>query len=104
LFFRPIRQSHQLRFPLSTNFRGVPYYRKCFRAKLGRTTVELPIDGGKVDYAFMERMVKAQPYWWFLEPRLGKWSPRSTRRVQTELATGGVESKLDAVPLQQPAP
>lgn len=55
------------------------YYRKCFRAKLGRMTVELPIDkDGDVDFAFMEAAVEAQPYWWFLAPRLKGWSPTTS--------------------------
>ena len=53
------------------------YYRKCFKAKLGRTTVELPFKNGKVDFDFMIAAVQAQPYWWFLAPRLKDWEPRT---------------------------
>jgi len=51
------------------------YYRKCFRAKLGRTTAQLPMKDGVVDTGFMVSAVRAQPYWWFLAPRLKDWSP-----------------------------
>jgi hypothetical protein len=50
------------------------YYRKCFRAKLERLKIMLPIDGkGKLALSFMEAAVQAQPYWWFLAPRLQGW-------------------------------
>lgn len=52
------------------------YYRKCFKAKLGRTTLELPVKkDGSIDFGYMNAAVQAQPYWWFLAPRLSKWSP-----------------------------
>jgi type I restriction enzyme M protein len=52
------------------------YYRKCFREKLGRTVVTLPVKAdGKPDFAFMQSAVEAQPYWWFLSPRLTTWAP-----------------------------
>lgn len=52
------------------------YYRKCFREKLGRTSVTLPVKSdGTADLAFMQRAVEAQPYWWFLTPRLQAWKP-----------------------------
>ncbi len=52
------------------------YYRKCFKAKLLRTEVELPVlDDGKLDVVFMEAVVRAQPYWWFLAPRYVGWKP-----------------------------
>ncbi len=54
------------------------YYRKCFRAKLGRLLIKLPgRDDGELDTDFMESVVRAQPYWWFLAPRLAAWSPRA---------------------------
>jgi type I restriction enzyme M protein len=54
------------------------YYRKCFFKKLGRTTIELPVRAdGAPDVDFMERAVRAQPYWWFLAPRLADWAPQS---------------------------
>lgn len=50
------------------------YYRKCFQAKLGRLFVKLPVnDGGAVDIDWMVSAVRAQPYWWFLAPRLADW-------------------------------
>jgi hypothetical protein len=53
------------------------YYRKCFRAKLGRTLLELPVHpDGSLDVDFMAAAVRAQPYWWFLAPRLADWQPR----------------------------
>lgn len=52
------------------------YYRKCFRAKLGRTAIELPVNqAGELDIDFMVATVQAQPYWWFLAPRLSGWNP-----------------------------
>jgi type I restriction enzyme M protein len=54
------------------------YYRKCFKAKLGRTTVELPFKNGDVDYEYMAAAVCAQPYWWFLAPRLKDWMPKTS--------------------------
>lgn len=63
------------------------YYRKCFRAKLGRTTVELPQTRGKLDVAYMVDAVRAQPYWWFLAPRLQRW--------RTETPTEGHGEDLD---------
>lgn len=62
------------------------YYRKCFRDKLGRTTIELPTVDRKIDWDFMERAVQAQPYWWFLEPRLTSWKPKCPVPIQSEMA------------------
>lgn len=62
------------------------YYRKCFCDKLGRTTVELPVgNDGKLDLSFMVRAVRAQPYWWFLAPRLNGW--KSTAPIARIRAT-----------------
>lgn len=59
------------------------YYRKCFRAKLGRLTVELPqTRDGDFDIDFMVAAVRAQPFWWFLSPRLREWT---TKVPQTAL-------------------
>jgi type I restriction enzyme M protein len=52
------------------------YYRKCFRAKLKRLQLELPVDSrGRLDEAYIASVVRAQDYWWFLEPRLLEWQP-----------------------------
>lgn len=52
------------------------YYRKCFQAKLGRLLVKLPVDDkGGLDIDWMVGAVRAQPYWWFLAPRLAEWHP-----------------------------
>jgi hypothetical protein len=52
------------------------YYRKCFFRKLGRMSVALPVqDDGTLDIKYMERAVRAQPYWWFLSPRFADWTP-----------------------------
>ena len=52
------------------------YYRKCFYKKLGRMAVALPVQAdGSLDIKYMERAVRAQPYWWFLAPRLKNWAP-----------------------------
>lgn len=54
------------------------YYRKCFRDKLGRTLVELPVTkAGDLDVGFMIAAVRAQPYWWFLAPRLKSWKSKA---------------------------
>jgi hypothetical protein len=69
------------------------YYRKCFRDKLGRTTVELPVgNDGKLDLSFMVRAVRAQPYWWFLAPRLSGW--KSTAPIARIRATFKQEPKV----------
>lgn len=53
------------------------YYRKCFRSKLGRIVLELPvIAGGVLDIPFMEAAVRAQRYWWALALRLEDWNPK----------------------------
>lgn len=50
------------------------YYRKCFQAKLGRLLIKLPVDdNGEMDIDWMVSAVRAQPYWWFLAPRLADW-------------------------------
>jgi hypothetical protein len=55
------------------------YYRKCFRAKLGRTIVELPEKRrGILDVDFMVAAVRSQPYWWFLAPRLRNWATKAS--------------------------
>lgn len=51
------------------------YYRKCFREKLGRFEISLPAKGGVIHTDYMQQAVRAQPYWWFLQPRLKDWSP-----------------------------
>jgi predicted RNA methylase len=53
------------------------YYRKCFFGKLGRMSVALPVKkDGDLDVKYMERAVRAQPYWWFLAPRFADWTPK----------------------------
>jgi hypothetical protein len=52
------------------------YYRKCFREKLKRLTVELPMKDDELDVEFMKNAVHRQKYWWFLAPRLKKWKPQ----------------------------
>jgi type I restriction-modification system DNA methylase subunit len=65
------------------------YYRKCFREKLGRTIVELPITvDGELDVEFMTLSVRAQPYWWFLSSRLSKWKPEQPEVID-EAGDGG---------------
>ena len=51
------------------------HYRKCFRATLGRTRIDLPTRGEKLDIDFLVRAVRARPFWWFLAPRLAGWMP-----------------------------
>jgi type I restriction enzyme M protein len=52
------------------------YYRKCFYRKLGRLSVALPVlADGELHIEYMERAIRAQPYWWFLAPRFAEWSP-----------------------------
>jgi hypothetical protein len=58
------------------------YYRKCFMDKLKRFKLTLPVRGdGTLDLDFMVAAVRAQPYWWFLSPRLAAWSPRASTRA-----------------------
>jgi hypothetical protein len=66
------------------------YYRKCFSAKLGRLLIKLPVrHGGELDTAFMESAVHAQPYWWFLAPRLEDWSPRASKAALEAVTESG---------------
>ena len=59
------------------------YYRKCFRAKLGRLRLELPVtNDGSLDLDGMASAVQAQPYWPVLAPRLHPWQPVSPDRPQ----------------------
>lgn len=78
------------------------YYRKCFRAKLGRTLVELPEKRpGVPDIQFMVAAVRAQPYWWFLAPRLKNWVTRAPRHHSPDMALengdGGSVRKLSLI-------
>jgi hypothetical protein len=58
------------------------YYRKCFQAKLGRLLIKLPVDDeGGMDIDWMVSAVRAQPYWWFLAPRLSEWHPAKPKGV-----------------------
>jgi type I restriction enzyme M protein len=58
------------------------YYRKCFREKLKRLSLELPVRrDGKLDVEFMQSAVRAQRYWWFLAPRLSDWQPRQAESI-----------------------
>jgi type I restriction enzyme M protein len=53
------------------------YYRKCFREKLKRLKLELPVKpDGELDVQFMQAIVRSQRYWWFLAPRLTSWEPK----------------------------
>lgn len=60
------------------------YYRKCFREKLKRLTLELPVKDGELDIEFMQSAVHAQKYWWFLAPRLKSWQPKRAKAQQKE--------------------
>ncbi len=46
------------------------YYRKCYKEKLGRVTVPLPIRDGEIDEDAIENVMKSTPYWEYLEKRL----------------------------------
>ncbi len=46
------------------------YYRKCYIDKLRRFQIQLPSYRGKVDEATIETIVKAAPYWKYLERHL----------------------------------
>jgi hypothetical protein len=60
------------------------YYRKCFQAKLGRLLVKLPVtDTGQIDVPWMVDAVRAQPYWWFLAPRLEHWHATKPSELHT---------------------
>ncbi|WP_260397078.1 class I SAM-dependent DNA methyltransferase [Variovorax sp. KBW07] len=72
------------------------YYRKCFRAKLGRTTVELPcLKNGSLDVAYMVNAVRAQPFWWFLGPRLTPWATMIPAPEVARTASVGEEAEID---------
>lgn len=61
------------------------YYRKCFREKLKRLYLELPVKAnGKLDVEFMQAAVRAQRYWWFVAPRLNDWQPRKAEGEKKE--------------------
>jgi hypothetical protein len=52
------------------------YYRKCFFKKLERLSLSLPVRPDQtLDLSYMGRAVKAQGYWWFLQPRVASWRP-----------------------------
>ena len=47
------------------------YYRKCFKSKLERVAVTLPMKrGGIIDEAAIEEIIQATPYWKYLQERL----------------------------------
>lgn len=52
------------------------YYRKCYRARLERLTIRLPVISGSatLNREFMIAAIRTQPYWWFLAPRLSGWN------------------------------
>ncbi|MBU9669285.1 SAM-dependent methyltransferase [Burkholderia multivorans] len=78
------------------------YYRKCFREKLGRTTVELPVtEDGEIDTDFMVRAVRSQPYWWFLAARLANWCPKVTSPAEEPEAEDEPETSEAIVGEQQ---
>lgn len=47
------------------------YYRKCYKDKLERVSVSLPMTDGKIDEKGIEGLMKTTPYWEFLKNRLG---------------------------------
>jgi hypothetical protein len=80
------------------------YSRKCFMAKLRRLTVTLPTTAdGLLDVEQMMGTVRAQPYWWFLAPRLAEWRPRRplaadedyVKTSVEELANGSTDALAD---------
>jgi hypothetical protein len=46
------------------------YYRKCYKEKLERVTVPLPMRDGEIDENAIEGLMKITPYWEFLKDRL----------------------------------
>jgi type I restriction enzyme M protein len=53
------------------------YYRKCFKQKLMRQVIELPIDSKRnLNIDFIKAAVHSQPYWWYLQARLAEWETR----------------------------
>ena len=46
------------------------YYRKCYKEKLERVTVQLPMLMGEIDEEAIENVMKSTPYWDFLKARL----------------------------------
>lgn len=46
------------------------YYRKCYKEKLERVAVPLPVTDGHIDEVAIENLMRATPYWDFLKTRL----------------------------------
>ncbi len=46
------------------------YYRKCYREKLARVTVPLPMNGGEIDEEAIQAVMKTTSYWQYLDKRL----------------------------------
>ena len=46
------------------------YYRKCYKDKLARVTVPLPMKGGEIDEDAIQAVMKVTPYWEYLDERL----------------------------------
>lgn len=46
------------------------YYRKCYREKLERVTVPLPMLNGQIDEDAIENVMRSTPYWEYLKERL----------------------------------
>lgn len=46
------------------------YYRKCYKDKLARVTVPLPVKDGQIDEDAIQSVMKTTPYWQYLDKRL----------------------------------
>lgn len=75
------------------------YYRKCFRAKLGRLTIGLPAKSdGSPNIDFMLTLVRAQRYWWFIGPRLRDWQPSTPGTAREPTPRPHVAPELEPQP------
>lgn len=70
---RPLRLTTELFIQVMLNRERwrFSYYRKCYREKLERLAVLLPVKAGVIDEDGIQELMKATPYWAFLKDRLG---------------------------------
>jgi len=61
LFIQVVLRREQWRFS---------YYRKCYREKLERVSVPLPVKAGDIDEDVIEQAMRLSPYWGYLATRL----------------------------------
>lgn len=64
------------------------YGRKCFRAKLMRVAINLPVMGGDLDEDSMEEVLRCTTYWDFVQPRVRHANPVAQNETEQEEASG----------------